>query len=54
MTPRSIKKRVENLREAITYNGFIWTRRGLFEKHKIIVSTMLCLRILIRDNKLDE
>ena len=32
--------------------AFNFTRRGLFEKHKIIVTTMLCLRIMLRSKKL--
>jgi len=34
--------------ESITYTSFTYTRRGLFERHKIIVTTMLTLRIMIR------
>ena len=54
MTPRTLNKRVDALTESITYEGFNYTRRGLFEKHKLLVATMLCLRILIRKKKVDE
>jgi dynein heavy chain len=54
MTPRTLNKRVDALTESITYEGFNYTRRGLFEKHKLLVATMLCLRILIRRKKIDE
>lgn len=54
MTPRSLAKRVEALIDSITYQGFNYTRRGLLERHKLLVATMLCLRILIRKKKIDE
>lgn len=54
MTPRTLNKRVEALTESITYEGFNYTRRGLFEKHKLLVATMLCLRILVRKKKIEE
>ncbi len=54
MTPRTLNKRVEALTESITYEAFNYTRRGLFEKHKLLVATILCLRIMIRKKKIDE
>lgn len=54
MTPRTLNKRVEALTESITYEAFNYTRRGLFEKHKLLVATILCLRILVRKKKIDE
>jgi dynein heavy chain len=54
MTPRSLAKRVEALIDSITYQGFNYTRRGLLERHKLLIATMLCLRILIRKKKIDE
>lgn len=54
LTPRSLNKRVEALIESITYEGFNYTRRGLLERHKLLVATMLCMRILIRKKKIDE
>jgi dynein heavy chain, axonemal len=53
LTPRSLSKRVGGLIESITLTSFLYTRRGLFERHKIIVSSMLCFRILLKDGKLD-
>ena len=52
MSPRSLKKRVEELIQSLTYTGFQNTRRGLFERHKIIVGAMLTLRILLRSEEL--
>jgi len=41
LTPRSLKARVELLSESICYEGFAYTRRGLFVKHRLLVATML-------------
>lgn len=54
MTPRSLKKRVEALTDSITFQAFSYTRRGTFERHKLLVATMLCLRIQIRKGALKE
>lgn len=48
MTPKTLAARVDALVESITFQGFNYTRRGTFEDHKLIISTMLCFRILIR------
>jgi len=45
---------VERLIDSITYTSFCYTRRGLFERHKIIVTAMLTLRVMIRQNKLND
>ena len=45
LSPRSLMKRVDALTESITYESFTYTRRGLFERHKLLVATMLTLRI---------
>lgn len=52
MSPRSLKKRVNDLIDSLTYTAFQNTRRGLFEKHKLIVATLLTLRILQRSGEL--
>lgn len=54
LSPRSLKKRVGELTESITYQSYVYTRRGLFEIHKLLVATMLTLRILVKDKKIDE
>lgn len=48
MSPRSLQKRVNNLIDSITITSFNYTRRGLLEKHKLIVTTMLTLRIMLK------
>lgn len=54
MTPKTLAKRVEDLTESITYQGFNYTRRGTFEQHKLTLSTMLTFKILCRSGKLDQ
>jgi len=54
MSPKTLAARVEALVESITYQAFNYTRRGTFEDHKLIISTMLCFRILIRQGKINE
>jgi dynein heavy chain len=56
LTPRSLKKRVADITESITYCAFSFVRRGLFEKHKLIFTTMLCFKIMIstKDLKFDD
>jgi dynein heavy chain len=53
LTPRSLKERVEKLGDSITYEAFVYTRRGLFVRHRLLVATMLCLRILVRRGDID-
>lgn len=52
LTPRSLRKRVAELTESITYCSFSFVRRGLFEKHKLIFATMLCFKMLISTKEL--
>jgi len=54
LTPRSLKQRVEALSESICYEGLSYTRRGLFVKHRLLVATMLCLRILERKGEISK
>lgn len=53
MSPRSLNTRVADLIESLTYTAYGYTRRGLFERHKLIVATMLTFRILLRSEKLN-
>lgn len=48
MSPKTLAARVDALVESITYQSFNYTRRGTLEDHKLIISTMLCFRIMIR------
>lgn len=48
MTPRTLAARVDALTESITYQSFNYCRRGCLEQHKLIISTMLTFRIMVR------
>eukprot|EP00744_Colponema_vietnamica_P001609 GILI01002651.1.p1 GENE.GILI01002651.1~~GILI01002651.1.p1 ORF type:complete len:1110 (-),score=404.88 GILI01002651.1:160-3150(-) len=43
-----LDKRVNKLTDSITYCAFNYVRRGLLERHKLIVASMLTLRVLTR------
>jgi len=48
-----IKHRVINLIDSITYNVFIYTTRGLFEKHKLIFTSQMAFLILTVAKEID-
>jgi dynein heavy chain len=52
MTEKELKERVNKLIDSITVCSFNYVRRGLFERHKIIFSTFICLRIMERGGRL--
>jgi dynein heavy chain len=54
LTPRSLKKRVKDITDSITYTAFQSVRRGLFEDHKLIFATLLTFRILIEQKVLTQ
>jgi dynein heavy chain len=54
MSPGTLKFRVEALTESITYQAFNYTRRGTFDRHKLLIATLLCLRIMIRKGLLKQ
>eukprot|EP00966_Prymnesium_polylepis_P119930 2771299-Prymnesium_polylepis.1 len=49
--PAVLQERLKYLVENITFEVFNYSRRGLFEKHKLVVATMLMLRIAQRRNE---
>jgi len=53
MTPRTLKNRVDELTESITFEAFAYTRRGSLERHKLILATLLCLRVNLRKKLID-
>jgi dynein heavy chain len=53
MTPRTLAIRVDKLTDSITYEAFNYVRRGTFERHKLIIATMLTFRINIRKGLID-
>lgn len=54
MSPATLKKRIDALTESITFQAFNYTRRGTFARHKLLIATLLCLRIQIRKGLLKE
>jgi len=52
LTGKDLVNRVDSLLKLVTKSSFSYLRRGLFNQHKLIVSTMLCLRILARSGKI--
>lgn len=53
MTPKTLAARVDSLTESITYEAFSYVRRGTFERHKLIIATMLTFRINERKGFID-
>eukprot|EP01063_Lacrimia_lanifica_P013523 TRINITY_DN2016_c0_g3_i2.p1 TRINITY_DN2016_c0_g3~~TRINITY_DN2016_c0_g3_i2.p1 ORF type:complete len:4660 (+),score=2247.11 TRINITY_DN2016_c0_g3_i2:150-14129(+) len=49
-----LNARCENLITSITQTIFAFTSRGLFERHKLIFSALLCFAILQREGKIDR
>ena len=52
LTDQQRSQRVQDLVNSITEFSFNYVRRGLFEKHKLIFSTLLTLRILVKNEKI--
>jgi len=50
--PERFEERLSYLVEAITYETFSYARRGLFERHKLILATQLLLAIMRREGEL--
>lgn len=54
LSPRTLSLRVSKLIESITYEGYSYARRGTFEMHKLILMTMLTLRVNLRKGLIEE
>ena len=52
-TEEEMEKRLNALLETTTFTVYNYTRRGLFDKDKLIVSTLLTFSILLKDGKLN-
>ena len=52
MTDQQRLQRVNDLVTAVTEFSFFYVRRGLFESHKLIFSTLLTFRILLKAGKI--
>ena len=46
--------RIVGLVDCITYAVFQYTRRGLFERHKLIFATQLCFKIMRKNGQIEE
>jgi dynein heavy chain, axonemal len=53
MSPEDLEKRLAGLTDCTTFTVFDFTRRGLFDRDKLIVTCLLTFRILLRDNLID-
>ena len=53
MSPEELKVRITQLIDSISMVSFHFTRRGLLERHKLIVSSMLTFRVLQRAGELN-
>jgi dynein heavy chain, axonemal len=53
LSPEELKERITALIDSISHVAFHFTRRGLLERHKLIVSSMLTFRILQRNGELN-
>lgn len=53
MTPEQLQKRMITLLDTCTYTVFNYTRRGLFDRDKLIVLTLLTFNILLREGTIE-
>ena len=51
---KDVAKRVENVLNSITQSVYAYVSRGLFERHKLIFSSLLCFAILNRRGEVDR
>ena len=49
----NVTKRIENVNEYFTFSLYSNVCRSLFEKHKLLFSFLVCVRILQDENKID-
>lgn len=54
LTPEELEKRLQSLLDTCTYTVFNYTRRGLFDRDKLIVLTLLTFTILLRSQAIDS
>lgn len=53
MTPEQLELRISTLLDTCTFTVFSYTRRGLFDRDKLIVLTLLTFQILLRSNRVE-
>ena len=49
----SLPERIRNLNDFHTYAVYKYTSRGLFERHKLLLSLQMCAKILLSNNSLN-
>ncbi|KAL0240803.1 hypothetical protein GEMRC1_006039 [Eukaryota sp. GEM-RC1] len=52
-TTDDVNRRVTDLIDSITFAVFCYASRGLFERHKLIFSSQLCFKILLRNDQIN-
>ena len=50
----NVSERIKNLNDYHTYALYRYTSRGLFEKHKLLLSLQICVRILQNSNQINN
>ena len=48
-----LAERIVNINDYFTFSLYSNVCRSLFEKHKLLFSFLLCVRILMNENKID-
>lgn len=43
-----LERRINDLTESITLSAWDYLRRGLFDKHKVVIISILCFRIKVK------
>ncbi|XP_020606105.1 dynein heavy chain 1, axonemal-like [Orbicella faveolata] len=49
----NVEKRIDNINDFFTFSLYSNVCRSLFEKHKLLFSFLVCVRILMNDNKIN-
>ena len=49
----SVEKRIENINDFFTFSLYSNVCRSLFEKHKLLFSFLVCVRILMNEDKIN-
>lgn len=52
LSDEELERRIEELVESITGTSWDFLRRGLFDKHKVVVISILCFRIKVKKQEL--
>lgn len=50
----NLKKRIANINRYLTYNLYSNVCRSLFEKHKLMFAFLLCARIMMNEDKINQ